>query len=112
MFITTADAVQIREAYAKLGRDAALAEIRRRVPLLVENATDKVLRYVLSAKVAAPPAWRGRDLDALDLAGRAAHPQKERPRRLVGRPRRARQRPAGGRNSSAPGEGSLESAGS
>ena len=85
MFITKADVVQIREAYAKLGREAALSELRRRLPVYVESSAAAALRRILACPVAPPPPWRGEAGETLSVV-RGRPPERPTPERTGGRP--------------------------
>ena len=60
--ITEADVIAIRRVYATAGRDAALAELRRRFMSLPENVAPCVLTKVLKVPVTPPPEHRRDDM--------------------------------------------------
>ncbi len=55
MTTTDADILLVQRAQASGGRDAAVAEIRRRWPMIAENVIEATLQRVLAAPVD-PPA--------------------------------------------------------
>ena len=60
--IHEADIIAIKRTYATAGPDAALAEVRRRWPMIAENVVERTLERVLAAPVeppASPPSTRG-----------------------------------------------------
>ena len=55
---TTADLLAVQRAHATAGRDAALAEIRRRRPNISETVLAVILERILAAPVEPPPTFR------------------------------------------------------
>ncbi|MEI7608005.1 MAG: hypothetical protein WCJ64_11545 [Rhodospirillaceae bacterium] len=51
---TPADALAVQRAHAESGRDAALAEVRRRWPMIIETMIERTLDKILAAPVEAP----------------------------------------------------------
>ena len=58
MMITEADLIAIQRANTAGGRDAAMAELRRRFLGLSDRNADKVLFSVLGRPAEPPPAFR------------------------------------------------------
>ena len=58
---TPADILLVQRAHASGGRDAAVAEIRRRWPMIAENVIEATLQRVLAAPVDPPPLHAGHD---------------------------------------------------
>ena len=56
---TPADLIAVQRAHAANGRDAALAEVRRRWPMIAENVVERTLERVLAAPVAQPDQYTG-----------------------------------------------------
>ena len=69
--IHDADVIAIRRTYATAGRDAALAELRRRFMSLPETAAPGVLVKVLRLRVDMPAAYRVQGEPVLDNRRRA-----------------------------------------
>ena len=60
--INEADVIAIRLAYQTAGRDAALAELRRRFMTLPESVVPRALTHILTLPVAPPAEYRGQDM--------------------------------------------------
>ena len=56
---TTADILAVQRAHAEHGSDVAVAEIRRRWPMIAENVINATLERVLAAPVDPPPRHAG-----------------------------------------------------
>ena len=56
---TSADILLVQRAHVSGGRDAAVAEIRRRWPMIAENVIEQTLGRVLAAPVDPPPRHAG-----------------------------------------------------
>ena len=69
--MTEADVIAIRRAYQTGGKEAALAELRRRFMHIGELAAPKVLAKVLRLPVAPPAAYRVQGEPVLDNRRRA-----------------------------------------
>ena len=69
--IHDADVIAIRRTYETAGKDAALAELRRRFMHLPESAAPNVLAKVLKLQVDMPPAYRVQGEPVLDNRRRA-----------------------------------------
>ncbi len=68
---TPADILLVQRAHASGGRDAAVAEIRRRWPMIAENVIEQTLVRILEAPVEPPaPLTRGAQRDAVGLVRR------------------------------------------
>ncbi len=67
---TTADILLVQRAHASGGRDAAIAEIRRRWPMIAENVIEATLERVLAAPVDPPPSpqKRPRSINVRDMS--------------------------------------------
>ena len=68
---TPADLLAVQRAHASAGRDAALAEIRRRWPNISETVLPATLERILAAPVDPPPAFRDQGEPVLDNRRRA-----------------------------------------
>ena len=64
---TPADLLAVQRAHATDGRDAAMAEIRRRWPMIAENVIDQTLARILAAPVEPPPSAPRRSMNARDM---------------------------------------------
>lgn len=73
---TPADLIAVQRTHDTAGRDAALAEIRRRWPMIAENVIEQTLTRILAAKVAPPPEHDERGRPVLDGRRR---PRKQSP---------------------------------
>ena len=69
--VNEADVIAIRRAYQTSGKDAALAELRRRFMHLTEQSAPKVLARVLRLPIAPPAAYRVQGEPVLDNRRRA-----------------------------------------
>ena len=69
--MTEADVITIRRAYQTGGKEAALAELRRRFMSLPESVAPCVLVKVLKLPVAPPAAYRVQGEPVLDNRRRA-----------------------------------------
>ena len=67
---TPADLLAVQRAHATEGRDAAMAEIRRRWPMIAENLIEQTLERILAAPVEPPPPPRERfpGMNAMDMS--------------------------------------------
>lgn len=72
---TPADLLAVQRAHEASGRDAALAEIRRRWPMIAENVIERTLERILAAPVEPPPAFRQAGEPVLD--GRRTTPRRK-----------------------------------
>ena len=54
-----ADLLAVQRAHADHGCDAALAEIRRRWPMIAENVIERTLENILAATVEQPATFAG-----------------------------------------------------
>ncbi|MEI7608642.1 MAG: hypothetical protein WCJ64_14795 [Rhodospirillaceae bacterium] len=72
---TPADLLAVQRAHAAAGREAALAEIRRRWPNISETVLPATLERILAAETAAPPAFDERGRPVLDGRRRAMRPR-------------------------------------
>ena len=61
-----ADILAVQRAHATTGREAALAEIRRRWPNISETVLSATLERILAAPVDPPPAYRTQGEPVLD----------------------------------------------
>ena len=68
---TPADLLAVQRAHAASGRDAALAEIRRRWPMIAENVIEQTLNRILAAPVDPPAVFAERGRPVLDPRRRA-----------------------------------------
>ena len=71
---TPADLLAVQRAHADYGRDAALAEIRRRWPDISETVLPATLERILAAPIDQPPRYRQSGEPVLD--GRRTTPRK------------------------------------
>jgi len=68
---TPADILAVQRAHAESGREAALAEIRRRWPVIPERVIARALESILATPVEPPaPLARGAQRDAVGLVRR------------------------------------------
>ena len=72
---TPADLIAVQRAHATAGRDAALAEIRRRWPNISETVLPATLERILAAPVDPPPSYRQSGEPVLD--GRRTTPRRK-----------------------------------
>ncbi|MEI7610624.1 MAG: hypothetical protein WCJ64_24850 [Rhodospirillaceae bacterium] len=63
-----ADLLAVQRAHASGGREAAVAEIRRRWPMIAENVIEATLHRVLATPVDPPPHMKPRGLNAKEMA--------------------------------------------
>ena len=68
---TPADLLAVQRAHATGGREAALAEIRRRWPNISETVLAVTLERILAAPVKPPPSYRVHGDPVLDGRRRA-----------------------------------------
>ena len=73
---TPADLLAVQRAHAEHGREAALAEIRRRWPMIAENVIERTLERILAAPVEPPAPFATRGGPHIDQPGRRrkSHP--------------------------------------
>ena len=71
---TTADLIAVQRAHAAQGEAAAVAEIRRRWPMIAENVIAQTLERILAAPVAEPAPFRVQGEPVLD--GRRTTPRR------------------------------------
>ena len=74
--IDPADTVAIKRAFDTLGRDGALAELRRRFPVVNEERAASALDHILALPVETPDVRRG---DRRPFPGPQGRPRKRRP---------------------------------
>ena len=72
---TPADLIAVQRAHTTAGRDAALAEIRRRWPNISETVLPATLERILAAPVDPPPSYRQSGEPVLD--GRRTTPRRK-----------------------------------
>ena len=71
---TPADLIAVQRAHETAGRDAALAEIRLRWPIICETVLPATLERILAAPVDPPPSFRRAGEPVLD--GRRTTPRR------------------------------------
>ena len=74
--IDQADTVAIKRAFDTLGRDGALAELRRRFPVVNAERAASALDHILALPVETPDVRRG---DRRPFPGPQGRPRKRRP---------------------------------
>lgn len=68
---TPADLLAVQRAHSTSGREAALAEIRRRWPAISETVLPATLEHILAAPIDPPPPFRVQGEPVLDGRRRA-----------------------------------------
>ena len=71
---TSADVLAVQRAHASAGRDAALAEIRRRWPMISDAVLPTTLDRIMAARIDEPPAFRRTGEPVID--GRRTTPRR------------------------------------
>ena len=70
------DLLAVQRAHADHGRDVALAEIRRRWPMIAENVIEQTLTRILAAPVESPARFSESGRPVLDHRRRAMRPRR------------------------------------